>query len=530
MKRAIAYTRVSTKEQAEGNMSLNNQIEAIKKYCQRNDLLLVETFTDAGESAKTMDRPKLLEAIEYCQQNYKDIDCLVVYRIDRFARSVQDHTIMRTALRKLNVDLKSVNEPTGDTAVGKLQEMMMASFAQFDNDLRSERTKEGMQRRVQEGSWPYPAPLGYVNFKDDMNRPTLVPTEDAPIISTLFRDFLKGGMGIKGLVDESARRGLKTRKGAYIAHQSMSNMLRNPVYAGYSYSTDKDGSRSLVEGIHNGLIGKDEYYAIQDILDGKKRVAAPVSDENWPLRGGFVKCSECGTGLTSSTPRGRGGVRYELYSCYRCKAGEVGHTVSIGRELLHDEFEAVLKNIQPTDTHIKVFKEVFLARWHSSHIDNMKEQKKLEGEITKLKERKTRMVTLYLDGKLTDDEKESQSQFIDKSLVELGSRLAEVAENADDAEIVVDAGLRMIGSTDKFWRSANLKNQLRFQSTLFPNGLVYDFEKGFRTTKMNDLYQLINQISDDGANLVPRAGLEPAALGLEVLCSIQLSYRGVRLL
>lgn len=62
--------------------------------------------------------------------------------------------------------------------------------------------------------------------------------------------------------------------------------------------------------MHEGIIGKDEHYAIVDILEGKKRSHVVVSDDDWPLRG-FVKCHECHTYLTSSTPTGRGAKDFQ---------------------------------------------------------------------------------------------------------------------------------------------------------------------------------------------------------------------------
>lgn len=470
MKNIIAYLRVSTKEQAEHNLSLDGQLESIKRYCERERLNLVKVFTDAGASAKTVERPALQKALEYCQTNYKDIDGFVVYRVDRFARNVQDHMMMRGMLKKYGVALMSVNEPLGDTAVARLYEAMSASFAQFDNDVRSERTSEGMKRRVEEGSWPYPAPLGYVNVRDDQNRPTLAPSEIAPLISTLFREFIKGGLNVIDLSKEAKERGLVTKKGNQLTHQTLSHMLRNPVYAGYSYrNLKKNGSPELVEGLHSGLISKDEYYAIQDILEGKKRPYMVANDDDWPLRGGFVKCSECTTPLTSSTPMGRS-KRYSLYSCPKCKKREVGHTISIDRDKLHEEFEAVLKNITPSEAHLSVFKEVFLTKWQNVHIQAMKEQKKLEAGIMSLKERKTKVVSFYIDGKISDDEKDAQMSLLERDLVNMQSQLAKVTNDSVDAEAVVDASIRMMKNIDKFWRSADLKHQLRFQHVLFPEG------------------------------------------------------------
>ena len=55
--RGLIYCRVSTKEQAR-NLSLPTQLQACQAYCARNDIEVVEVFEDAGESAKTTDRPE----------------------------------------------------------------------------------------------------------------------------------------------------------------------------------------------------------------------------------------------------------------------------------------------------------------------------------------------------------------------------------------------------------------------------------------------------------------------------------------
>lgn len=527
MKRAIGYTRVSTLEQAEGNLSLAHQEEAIKRYCERNEIYLLKIYTDPGVSAKTADRPALNEAIKFCQDNYQEVDSFIFLRIDRLSRSVQDYSDIRAMLLKYGISLCSVNEQVDESPAGKLQGNMLASFAQFDNDMKSQRTRDGMYGRVQEGGWVYPAPLGYRNLKDAMGRPTLEKTEVAPIIAGLFREYIRGGVNFKELSKEAEARGLTSAKGRPISYQSMINMLRNPVYAGYTYH---GRPRTLVEGLHEGLIDKDEYYAIQEKIDGKKRVLSPTAADQWPLRGGFVKCGECGSPLTSSTPRGRGGIRYPTYACPKCRAKEVGHKVSIPREALHNEFEAALHNLTPTDAHLKVFKEVFLAKWRKAHLDQEKEKQKAEQELLALKSRRNKLVTYFLEDKVTTEEKIEQANLIDRQILTLKSKLSSISQSIEDAESVVEYGLRMIQNSDKFWRTASLKNQLRFQAVLFPEGVIYDFGRGFRTTKMNDLYLLIEQVSDEGTNLVPRGGFEPPALGLEVLCSIQLSYQGMSLI
>lgn len=57
MKNALAYARVSTKEQAEKGLSIPAQLKAIRQYAKSHGFRILEEFVDMGESAKTADRP-----------------------------------------------------------------------------------------------------------------------------------------------------------------------------------------------------------------------------------------------------------------------------------------------------------------------------------------------------------------------------------------------------------------------------------------------------------------------------------------
>lgn len=134
---------------------------------------------------------------------------------------------------------------------------------------------------------------------------------------------------------------------------------------------------------------------------------------------------------------------------------------------------------------------------------------------------------MYIDNKLTDEEKQIQSRRIEKDIVDVSAHLLEVNGEALDAEVILEFGLRIIKNINKFWRSCSLIGKVRLQQAIFPEGICYDFANGLRTTKINEIYEVMHDYSENDTNLVPRAGLEPATLGLEVLYSIQLSYRGI---
>ena len=229
-KAAVIYTRVSTKEQVE-NLSLSTQLEACRHYCATNGIDVAKEFEDAGESAKTTNRPKFLAMLEYCQKNKGRIDVVVVYNVSRFSRDTLDHLGVRAQLYKCGVALRSVTEPIDETAVGRLNENLMSVISQFDNDVKAERTKAGMTAALSIGRWTHRAPLGYLNGDTKAEQPSLIlDPERAPLMRRAFE--LAAEHPLVDVLAEVTRLGLRTRKGREVAKQTLSAALRNPLYIG----------------------------------------------------------------------------------------------------------------------------------------------------------------------------------------------------------------------------------------------------------------------------------------------------------
>ena len=142
--RAVIYCRVSTSEQVQ-NFSLETQRKACREYCAQNNLVVDRVFVDEGESAKTADRTEFKNLIAYCRENQKRIDFIIVYSLSRFSRDQYVHATFRTLLKKCGITLRSVTEPIDDTSTGRLMETMLSAIAQFENDVKADRTKAGMR-------------------------------------------------------------------------------------------------------------------------------------------------------------------------------------------------------------------------------------------------------------------------------------------------------------------------------------------------------------------------------------------------
>ena len=159
---AVIYVRVSTKEQTE-NLSLPTRLRAREEYYRREGYEILEQFREEGESAKTADRPQLQRLLKYCRTHKGKVHFVVVFNLTRFAREKYDHFALRSHLKSLGISLRSATEPIDDTSTGKLMEGVLASFAQFDNDVRSDRTRAGMKVALELGRWTFLAPIGYIN-------------------------------------------------------------------------------------------------------------------------------------------------------------------------------------------------------------------------------------------------------------------------------------------------------------------------------------------------------------------------------
>ena len=221
---AVICVRVSTKEQTE-NLSLPTQLRACEEYCRREGYEVLERFTEQGESAKTTDRTELQSLLNYCRTHKGKVHFVVVYNITRFAREKYDHFALRALLKSLGISLRSATEPIDDTSTGKLMEGVLAAFAQFDNDVRADRTRAGMRAALEQGRWTFIPPLGYLNAPKWSGK-SLAPDPDrASLVTRAFDDFATGRFTKEEVLDTVTRLGFRTRKGLTLNPPSFGRLL-----------------------------------------------------------------------------------------------------------------------------------------------------------------------------------------------------------------------------------------------------------------------------------------------------------------
>jgi len=339
----VIYCRVSSKEQIEGT-SLESQEVACREFARSRNIHVEKVFIEQGESAKCVDRTQLVELIDFCRNHKGNVDAVLVWKLDRFARNVSDHFSVKAVLGKYGVRIVSVTEPINDNAEGKLMETILAGFAEFDNSIRAMRTVQGMRRKIQEGIFPWRAPLGYrssVLADEKKTRPD-VPDEPAfSILRRAFKEFATGGYTKAEIGRLMNRWGLPAIRGKPVAAQWLDKLFSNPFYAGILVDPWSGEEHA---GKHIPLLTRTEFARVQQVITRRSRsVVHHVERVEFPLRG-VVRCAACNHTLTSAFSRGRSNS-YPYYLCSQKQCVKRGK--SLPAEPIHDEFMSYLDELAP---------------------------------------------------------------------------------------------------------------------------------------------------------------------------------------
>jgi DNA invertase Pin-like site-specific DNA recombinase len=138
----------------------------------------------------------------------RDIDAVVVHKIDRLARNMEDHVTIRALFRRRGVTLVSITESVEETASGRLVEGVQALMAEFYSANLAKDGKKGVNHKVKQGGFPHGALLDYVNLREIFGGrqvARIIPDpECAPLITGTFDRYVTGNWTLQRLVAELA--------------------------------------------------------------------------------------------------------------------------------------------------------------------------------------------------------------------------------------------------------------------------------------------------------------------------------------
>ena len=226
LKRAAIYTRVSHVNQVEVGSSIDNQTEKLKAFCAYNNYEIVAELSDAGVSGrKFINRQNFMKMMDLAAN--RQIDVVVVYSLSRFGRNVKDTLKWIDYLEKNNVSFYTQDfQADTSTSHGKLMLQMIAAFAEFESNQRSELIVSVMDHLKQNGKvYCGPTPFGFVKDGDDL-RPQ---PEEIVIVNRIFK-LKSEGVSYKKIADALNEDGILGKKGGRFQQMTIKKIVDNKIY------------------------------------------------------------------------------------------------------------------------------------------------------------------------------------------------------------------------------------------------------------------------------------------------------------
>ena len=182
---AVIWTRVSAKEQADNNLSLETQEKACRDYAERNGIEIDCIKGNTNESAKT--EGKLFREMIAYVSLHKRVNTILVYSLDRFSRTGPEAMVTKEYLKSKGISIISVTQPIdNNNAAGAFMENIIFLFSQFENNLRKDKCTAGMIACLENGDWYSAPPTGYQTDKTATKKHQLVIDEKGPLIAKAF--------------------------------------------------------------------------------------------------------------------------------------------------------------------------------------------------------------------------------------------------------------------------------------------------------------------------------------------------------
>lgn len=323
------------------SLSIEGQIELCQKQCDAHESIL--TYSDRGYSGKNTNRPSFEKMISDVKNG--KIQKIIVYRLDRFSRSITDFSRIWSQLEEHGVEFVSVNERFDTTTpMGKAMLYIIMIFAQLERETIAERVKDNYYQRSKKGNWPGgPAPFGFKNDRitcqDGSRIPTLVTTDEIEIVKRIYHEYAMDDVSLGSIAKQLTEENVACRKRAFWDNVALSRILHSPLYVqadsnvymyycsrGVKIANDLEeydgtasahivGKRTASERKYTklkdhvlsltnfeGIIPSDIWLKCQHKLEQNTQIKN-TGKGKYTWLSGYIKCGKCGYALTVKCAR-----------------------------------------------------------------------------------------------------------------------------------------------------------------------------------------------------------------------------------
>lgn len=304
------YPRVSTEDQSRFGHSLDEQECRMKQLCEFKNYEIFKVYREEGVSAKNTNRPKFQEMIEDVKQG--KINKIIIFKLDRLTRSIQDLENICKFLDKYNCGLESISEEINtSSANGKFFVRMITILAQLEIERTSERTKVGLVGAIKQGHISGRPPLGYV--KKNGSKKIFIDEVQADVVRRIFKLYLDG-MSVCSICKLFKEENVLNRRWPTT---TVDKILSNQLYIGNSeYGKRTNNEIQIFKNVVPAIIDKTTFDMVQKRkeknLKNFKRKATYIFMQK-------IICPKCNKVMSGTSSTSKNKEKHLYYKCNCCK-------------------------------------------------------------------------------------------------------------------------------------------------------------------------------------------------------------------
>ncbi|BET32644.1 MULTISPECIES: recombinase family protein [Wolbachia] len=323
--RCAIYTRKSNEDGLEQKFnSLDAQRVACEKYIKSKEgwVALAKRYDDGGFSGKNLERPAIKELFEDVKGG--EVDCVVVYTLDRLSRETKDSIEVTSFFRRHRVNFVAVTQIfDNNTPMGKFVQTVLSGAAQLEREMIVERVKNKIATSKEQGLWMGGTlPLGY----DVKDKELIINEKEAKVVSYIFERYLELKL-MAELARELNSQGYRTKSDIF-KKATVRRIITNPIYMGKIRHYEKE-----YEGKHEAIIEEEKWQKAQELIRNQPYRKAKYEEA---LLKGIIKCKSCDVNMTLTYAK-KESKRYRYYVCNNHLRGK--NCESINRTIVAGEVE-----------------------------------------------------------------------------------------------------------------------------------------------------------------------------------------------
>ncbi|WP_353278206.1 recombinase family protein [Wolbachia endosymbiont (group A) of Agelastica alni] len=301
--RCAIYTRKSNEDGLEQKFnSLDAQRVACEKYIKSREgwVALAKRYDDGGFSGKNLERPAIKELFEDVKAG--EVDCVVVYTLDRLSRETKDSIEVTSFFRRHRVNFIAVTQIfDNNTPMGKFVQTVLSGAAQLEREMIVERVKNKIATSKEHGLWMGGTlPLGY----DVKDKELIINEKEAKTVKHIFERYMEL-RSMAELARELNREGYRTKSDIF-KKATVRRIITNPIYMGKTRHYEKQ-----YEGKHEAIIEEEKWKKAQELIKNQPYRKAKYEEA---LLKGIIKCKSCNANMTLTYAK-KENKRYRYYVC-----------------------------------------------------------------------------------------------------------------------------------------------------------------------------------------------------------------------